>query len=234
MAEGNSVMDEIRAQHQKMKGKTPKEKFLYFWDYYRIPTIVAIVIAALVGNLIYTIVTAKDTAFAVVLINGYTDTDTEAYMSGFETFAQIDTKEYSTNMEANFTIDPQSSDQYAMANLQKLMALVAAKELDVIIADEDTLLNYAQAGYFYDLNDVLSQETLAKYEGSFLYYDLPEDTKGEVPVAVRVTEVPLLAQTQAYAHYEDAWLGVVVNSENLEYLEDFLRYLENTPAIPST
>ena len=64
MAEGNSVMDEIRAQHQKMKGKTPKEKFQYFWEYYRIPTIVTIVVAALVGNVIYTMVSAKDTALA--------------------------------------------------------------------------------------------------------------------------------------------------------------------------
>lgn len=230
MAEGNSVMDEIRAQHQKMKGKTPKEKFQYFWEYYRIPTIVTIAVVALVGNLIYTMVTAKDTAFAVVLINGYTDMDTTAYMSGFEAFAQIDTKEYSTNMEANFTIDPQASDQYAMANLQKLMALVAAKELDVIIADKDTLLNYAQAGYFYDLNKALSQEVLAKYGDDFLYYDLPEDGQGEVPIAIRVTDTPLLVETQAYAPYEDAWLGVVVNSENLAYLESFLQYLENTPA----
>lgn len=231
MAEGNSVMDEIRAQHQKMKGKTPKEKFQYFWEYYRIPTIVTIVVAALVGNLIYTMVTAKDTAFAVVLINGYTDMDTTAYMSGFEEFAQIDTKEYSTNMEANFTIDPQSSDQYAMANLQKLMALVAAKELDVIIADEDTLLNYAQAGYFHNLNEALPQETLDKYKDDFLYCNLPEDTiEGKVPVAIRVTDTPLLTETQAYAAYPDAWLGAIINSEHPEYLDTFLQYLENTPA----
>ena len=55
--------------------------------------------------------------------------DTEAFMSGFDEYAQIDTKEYSTSLEMNFTIQEEATDQYTMANVQKLMALVAAKNL---------------------------------------------------------------------------------------------------------
>ena len=149
MADGNSVSDEIKAQHKKLAGKTPKEKFQYFWEYYRIPTLVTILVAAFAANLIYTIVTAKDSALSVLFINGYSEMDTEAFMSGFDEYAQIDTKEYSTSLEMNFTIQEEATDQYTMANVQKLMALVAAKELDVIMADTSTFTNYAEPGYFY-------------------------------------------------------------------------------------
>lgn len=151
MAEGNSVSDEIKAQHKKLAGKTPKEKFQYFWEYYRIPTLVTILVAAFAANLIYTIVTAKDSALSVLFINGYSEMDTEAFMSGFDEYAQIDTKEYSTSLEMNFTIQEEATDQYTMANVQKLMALVAAKELDVIMADTSTFTNYAEPGYFCNL-----------------------------------------------------------------------------------
>ena len=62
MAAGNSVMDEIREQHKKMKGKSLKEKFQYFWEYYRVATLVTILVAVFLGNLIYTVATAKDNA----------------------------------------------------------------------------------------------------------------------------------------------------------------------------
>ncbi|MFR6330101.1 MAG: hypothetical protein ACLUOI_15555 [Eisenbergiella sp.] len=114
MADGNSVSDEIKAQHKKLAGKTPKEKFQYFWEYYRIPTLVTILVAAFAANLIYTIVTAKDSALSVLFINGYSEMDTEAFMSGFDEYAQIDTKEYSTSLEMNFTIQEEATDQYTM------------------------------------------------------------------------------------------------------------------------
>ena len=40
MATGNSVHDEVKEQQQKLKGKPFKEKWAYFWEYYKIQTIV--------------------------------------------------------------------------------------------------------------------------------------------------------------------------------------------------
>ena len=69
MAEGKSVSDEIKAQRKKIAGKTPKEKLLYFWEYYRIPALVTILVIAFAGNLIYTI--AKVFATAVVMVYNF-------------------------------------------------------------------------------------------------------------------------------------------------------------------
>ena len=58
MATGNSVHDEVKEQQQKLKGKPFKEKWAYFWEYYKIQTLVAIAVLAL-QNLIYTFCDAQ-------------------------------------------------------------------------------------------------------------------------------------------------------------------------------
>ena len=219
MAEGNSVSDEIKAQRKKLAGKTPKEKLLYFWEYDRIPALVTILGIAVAGNLIYTIATAKDSVLSALFINGYSEMDTEAFMNGFNEYAGIDTKEYTTSLEMNFTIQEEAMDQYTMANVQKLMALVAAKEIDVIMADTKTFTNYADPGYFSNLNEVLPKELV-------FYYDVPDDEQGEIPIGIQLADAPGVVRTQAYAVTNDALFGIVVNSEHVDNAVKFLEYLD--------
>ena len=226
MAAGNSVMDEIREQHKKMKGKSLKEKFQYFWEYYRVATLIVIVVAVFVGNLIYTIATAKDNAFYAVFVNGYTDMDTEEYMAGFDEYAQIDTKHYSTTLEANFTLNQDSTDTYTVANIQKFAAQVAAQELDVMVADGDTFRQYADNGYLGGLNEFLSEETLSKYEDRLIYIDIPDDDiDEEVPVGIEISDCTLLQETQAYAGQDEVYFGILVNTEHADNAAKFLEYI---------
>ena len=57
-----SVLDEIR-QEQKMVDKPFKEKLKYFWYYYKIPTIVILIVIIFGAGMIKDLVTAKDSAF---------------------------------------------------------------------------------------------------------------------------------------------------------------------------
>ena len=226
MAAGNSVMDEIREQHKKMKGKSLKEKFQYFWEYYRVATLVTILVAVFLGNLIYTVATAKDNALYAVFVNGYTDMDTEEYMAGFDEYAQIDTKNYSTTLETNFTLSQDSADTYAVANLQKFAAQVAAQEVDVMIADPDTFNQYAENGYPGGHNEFLSEETLSRYSDRLIYANIPDDdTEEEVPVGIDIADCALLQETQAYAGYDNVYFGILVNTEHAENAEKFLEYI---------
>ena len=59
MAAGNSVSDEIREQRQKLKGKSPKEKLAYFWEYYKVPALIVLLVVIFGSDLIYNIVTKK-------------------------------------------------------------------------------------------------------------------------------------------------------------------------------
>ena len=226
MAAGNSIMDEIREQHKKMKGKGLKEKLAYFWEYYRFATIVTLVVIFFVGNLIYTIATAKDSAFYAVFVNGYTDMDTEEYMNGFNEYAQIDTKKYSTTLETNYTLDENSTDTYTIANIQKLTAQVAAKQLDVMVADSDTFNRYAGNGYLGDLRQFIPEDTLSAYSDRFIYTDIPDDeVSEEVPVGIQIADAPLLQETQAYAGQDEVYFGVFINSQHGDNAGKFLEYI---------
>ena len=226
MAAGNSVMDEIREQHKKMKGKSLKEKFQYFWEYYRVATLVTILVAVFLGNLIYTVATAKDNALYAVFVNGYTDMDTEEYMAGFDEYAQIDTKNCSTTLETKFALSQDSVDTYSVANLQKFAAQVAAQEVDVMIADPDTFNQYAENGYLGGLNEFLSEETLSRYSDRLIYANIPDDdTEEEVPVGIDIADCALLQETQAYAGYDNVYFGILVNTEHAENAEKFLEYI---------
>ena len=46
-----SIWEETKEQRQKMKGKSLKEKWNYFWEYYKIHTLVIILGVSLVGSL---------------------------------------------------------------------------------------------------------------------------------------------------------------------------------------
>ena len=233
MAAGNSVWDEIREQNKKMKGKPFKEQFQYFWEYYRVPTLVTIFVVVFIINLIHTMVTATDNGLGVILVNGYADIDTSQYMIDFEEYVQMDTKEYSTYMEVNFTVDAENYDEYVMANVQKFSAMVAANQLDVVIGDEDTVLGYAEPGYFHNLTDILPADVLEAHKDQFIYFDIPDDNvEGEVPVGINISETSLIADSGAYlASGGEAYFAVIGNTMNAENVAAFLEYIETVPVL---
>ena len=47
------------------------------------------------------------------------------------------------------------------------------------MADTKTFTNYADPGYFSNLNEVLPKELVDKYQDRFFYYDVPDDEQGE-------------------------------------------------------
>lgn len=222
MAIGNSVNDEIHEQHQKMKGRSLKEKAAYFWEYYRVHTLVIFLVVLFGGNLIYTIVTAKDQVFYAAFVNTYMNPDLEADLltAEYETYAQIDTKENEALLETNLNVDYEGMDTYSAANMQKIMALTSAQSLDVIIADDKYYERNLKDVLFGDLSDFLSAETLEKYQDRIVYADIPEDDKGEVPIAIDVRDSSVL-----YPGQESAWFCVVSNCQHAQYAEKFLEFI---------
>ena len=70
MAIGNSVGDEIREERRKAMGRmSPKEKFAYFWDYYKIHAFVTVAVVIAASSFIYQYATYKDYGFYAALIN---------------------------------------------------------------------------------------------------------------------------------------------------------------------
>lgn len=222
MATGNSVNDEIREQRSKLKGKTTKEKWAYFWEYYKVHTLVAIIAVLVISNFIYTLATRKDSALDAVFVNTYLgqEVDTEQMAAGFIADAGIDAAEYEALIDSSMYIDYEGMDQYSAANMQKLMAMVSARSLDVMVIDDIYMEHNLEAGMFGDLSEMLPADVLEKYADRLLYKDIPEDEKGEVPVGFDVRDSKYMMSDQV-----PAWFTIVANAPNIENAQKFLEFL---------
>lgn len=174
MSSQNSVIEEIREQQKKaFATMTPKEKLAYFWDYYKIHTIVAIAVIVFVIAFINSYRSNKPIAFYAVMLNADSYGDNAAvantWSEGFMEYAGIDPAAYQINIDTSVTISADGGDQYEVANRQKMMAMMHAGDIHAIVADTETFEGYARLEYFYDLNAAFSEEELAPY-ADLLYY----------------------------------------------------------------
>lgn len=174
MSSQNSVIEEIREQQKKaFATMTPKEKFAYFWDYYKIHTIAAVILVAFVISLVNSYRSNKPTAFYAVMLNAdaYEDSGAAAasWSEAFMEYAGIDPEAYQVNIDTSIAISSDGGDQYEVANRQKMMAMMHAGDIHAIVADTETFEGYARLEYFYDLNATFTEEELAPY-ANLLYY----------------------------------------------------------------
>lgn len=184
MSSQNSVIEEIREQQKKaFATMSPKEKLAYFWDYYKVHTIVAIIVVVFVIGFINSYRSSKPTAFYAVLLNADTYEDNAAaavtWSEAFMEYAGIDPEAYQVNIDTSIIISADGGDQYEVANRQKMAAMMHAGDIHAIVADTETFEGYARLEYFYDLTDTFTQEELAPYADLLYYTDgaaFEEDT----------------------------------------------------------
>lgn len=174
MSSQNSVIEEIREQQKKaFAAMTPKEKLAYFWDYYKMHTMVAVILIVFVITFINSYRSNKPTAFYAVLLNANTMEDSAgaatAWGEGFMEYAGIDPEAWQVNIDASITLSADGGNQYEVANRQKMAAMMHAGDIHAIVADTETFEGYARLEYFYDLTETFTEEELAPY-ADLLYY----------------------------------------------------------------
>lgn len=192
MAAGNSVNDEIREQQQKLKGKPFKEKWAYFWEYYKIHTLVTICVTIALISLIHTVVSQKDSALDVALVNAFLKDGLEAQQvaEDFAAYAQVDTDEYEVVIDPDLYVDYEGQDQYSYLNMQKLTAMAAAQALDIILTNDAYIDHNISAGLFIDLHEFFTDEELAKYEDRLIYRVIPDEDTAEYDIVPSETGAP--------------------------------------------
>ena len=207
--EYRGVIDEIREQQRKTRDMTGKGKLEYFWEYYKVHTIVGILVIVMAVTLIHDIVTAKDYIFSGILMNSF-QLAAEPLENAFAQYAGIDQDEYECFIDTSAALSLTTYDQYNMATVQKLMAQMQTGDLDVLVFDAEIFNNYSLNEMFKDLRTVMSKEELAEYEDRLYYIDYvevlkkaeedmePLDDVMELPV-----EVDVAAETELHRHPEN-------------------------------
>ena len=184
MSSHNSVVEEIREQQKKaISTMTPREKLAYFWDYYKVHTIAAVIVVVFVISFINSYRSNKPFAFYAILLNADTSGDhavtAAAWDEAFMEYAGIDPEAYQVNIDTSVSISADGGSQYDVANRQKMAAMMQAGDIHAIVADTETFEGYARLEYFYDLNTVFTKEELAPYADLLYYTDgaaFDEDT----------------------------------------------------------
>lgn len=244
------LMDEFREEREAIKKGTPKEKLNYFMDYYKWHVIVTVAIIVSVISLGYQIISRKDTAFCAALINGIELTSVEEYIQSFAEYAGIDLEEYDVLLDTTMRIDLNNLDQITISSSEKLMAFIAAKNLDVLITDAQIMEQHANNDTFMDLRNFLSEEQYARYESNFYYIDQavvdeknahysnldqnyvpvypdprnPDAMRDPIPVGIYLDDTSNLRN---YYYYDegDVIVGIVGNMERSENTSLFLDFI---------
>lgn len=171
-----SIMEEIKEQRKKAFATMSfQEKLAYFWDYYKVHTIAAVLAVVFIIGFVSSYLSNKPYAFYAALLNADThaeNNDTSVtWAQEFLEYAGIDPDSYQVMVDTSIAISSGGGDQYEMANRQKMAAMMQIGDIHAILADTETFEGYARLEYFYDLTATFTEEELAPYAGLFYYTD---------------------------------------------------------------
>lgn len=222
--QNNSMHDEIKEQNAKLKDASLKEKFEYFKEYYLKATIVIIAAIVIVISIVCSILTSpSDTAFAAYLFNSTGDTYDTELLDSFVEYTGIDTKKHYTYLDCSFRYNPEAADNYTYVSLEKCMAVISNKQLDVMIGDQSSFEYYASNECFHDITTILPEDLMNKFEDKLVYCTVAETGK-TYPCGIYVGDAPKLNKYHYYDGVEPI-MSFLANSQNLDTAIEFLRFI---------
>lgn len=226
-----ALQDEIKQEHKKVKDMTIKGKLKYFWDYYKIHTIVGIIVAFGLVIFVRDIIRGNRPVYLdAIMINTILDyNDPNTIGDDFAEYANVDLDVYNLSIDSSASMALEGGDQMSMATAQKIMALFQAKSLDVLVAPEEIIDFYSSEDVFGDMNNYLSSDKikLLKDNGFPIYYSKNEEGV-TFPAGFYISESEYLKNKSEYGTYtEDAnpIFAVTFCNANPESTIEFLSML---------
>lgn len=177
---------------------TAEQKRSYLWDYWRVPALVVVVVAAVLISVIYTMVSAKDPLLVVTTVDAGDDGSFRACVEAFAQAHDIPEDQY---VFGDVTVGTSATG--GGAGSQQGMALyvrLQAGSEDIVILREETFLDYASGGYFLDLQDVVPKEWQEKLIVAEQRYDEYDEVQPE-PIAcgIHMSDIPGMPDTPYYS-----------------------------------
>lgn len=247
------LMDEFKEEREALKNADFKTKWNYFWDYYKLHTIIGSAILIFIVTMAYSILTTKDYAFYAAMVNStaVVTEDITTFKEDYMTYAQIDPDEYEVQMDYSLMYKKNPKSELEKNASEKLLIYTSAGQIDAMVCGADSFPHQAAQGNFYDLREILTEEQLEKYEPYFCYVDQaildarnevpisgelnevypeagdprkPEEMENPIPVGLLVTDCTKLTDTY-YFEGDYIAVGVVANTTHLENALKFIEFL---------
>lgn len=245
-----TITDYIKKEIQNIKERPPKERWEYFWDYYKWHTVIIVLVLALLIQGIVGAVNRKDVVFAGYLLNCKVNVQDDEFLQGFYDYAGID-----SGKEAALYSDMILTNGYSkneISTFQRIMAGISVQEADFLVGQDQSfrLCAYSTGRMLMDLRSFLDADQLAKFSDRLYYIDgalldelddsmgnkvdytqlaypdprKPETMEDPVPVGIDISD---RKDFQSAYYYDDTplYLGVIINAPHTELMELFLDYL---------
>ena len=215
----------LNSELEKLKHMSFKDKIWYILEYYKFHMIAIILFISMlwvIGSSIYR--QSFTTRLTLAIVNDYSggNSSVEPLENGLKDALGCGKKDL---IEINFglfinTDEPQAS-QYAYASMAKIAALSAGGNLDIIIADPQTIQHYGSQNAFLNLEDFLPEDLKdrAEKEGLFFYTD---NEKGQ-STAAAISLEPTAFSDMTGVSIQPPYLAVIASSQ---HTEDTLRAIQ--------
>ena len=247
------LMDEFREEREALKHGTLKQKLTYFADYYKWHAIITVIVLYIVISFAVQALTRKETALYVCMLNTRAS-GSEDYITDFAEFADIDLDSQELIFDTSISIQTETTSESSMASSQKLLAYIAAGELDVMITDAESIKMYTNNELFYDLREFLTPEQIERYGPCFYYIDRkavqewqeamanfddsyvpsypdprkPDEMEQPVPVGLCLNESEGFTDNFLFMN-DDVVLAVLQNTKKTETVQQFIDYVMAEP-----
>lgn len=242
----------IREDWQKVKDMPPKEKWEFFWDYYKIQAICILLAIVLIVQGVATVVNQKEIIFSGFCINCKIGIDEKPFWNGFYEAAGIDGETQTVACYSDVQIMP-GQIQLNNNTVQRIIAGCAVQDTDFIAGDPYSfqVCAYTSQQLFADLREVLDEKTLEKYAGRIYYIDKsiidllnspvgeqvepdaleypkdpkdPESMKNPIPVGIDISDRKDL-QKAYYLDGTTIYVGAVRSTARPALTKQFIEYL---------
>lgn len=209
-----------KADREALKKLPGREKWLFVWDYYKIPLIALCCVIILTAITLLTGAGREEVALYAVFVNSDRNLEEpdSTQLDALAERAGIPMEGRTVDVTANLTLGQDLNEAYDAQTVQVLGALFGISDLDLFAADQAVFERYAQQDAFADLSVLIDRELLA---GADLYTYTVE---GKTVTGGIVLHSGSALHEAGYYH-GDVIVGAAVNAENLEEAVAMLRQL---------
>lgn len=217
--EREAVKKTFKGEKKKLSRMTFSEKIKYVWSYYKVPILGTLVGILLVGYIISFVSTRKTTMLMGVVIND-TGLNVQEFTQELEIYLGLGEKQEVNLQESVFLSSTAAANplSHNMSGTNQILSLVAARELDFALCDEDGLSYMTANELCRDVSGYMTEDVNAVFADRLVVPD-----GWEYPAAIDLTGT--IFASKLGLHQEKTYLVLAALSGHDEQISAFLQYL---------
>lgn len=223
MSAKEQLKEEINIEKEKLKNMSFRDKLWYIGEYYKFHIFGLLIVIGIISMIGFSIYQGTyDTALYCMYINNHSEQElnTDILTIDFHDYMGFNEKQV-INTESVFISYGDDATEFSYASMAKISALVASKELDIMISDEANFNHYASLGGFSDLEAELPADVLELVADRLVYAADESGIKRAYGISLDDTQFA----ADSNLAMKPALFGIVSNSMHRENNIQLLRYI---------